>query len=241
MSGAIYVQDSGNSKLNGSRKVDATYASIQATCPKTCPFMGEGCYAQMGMTAYHTRRLDVEAQGMSALAIAKAEAKAIDQSYKGGKVPEGRDLRIHVAGDARSATATRIIAKAIDRWKARGGGRAWSYTHAHDKVPRTAWGQVSTLASVESVSQVKAARQQGYAPAIVVSEFESDKAFKLPNCDTTWIPCPAQTKPGGKEIGCTDCHLCMKADWLFETNRGIAFAAHGVGQKKIKRHLEMVK
>lgn len=238
---AIYVSDSGNTKLNGSRKVDATYASVEATCPKTCPFMGEGCYAQMGLMAMHTNRLDRDAAGMTTGQVAKVEAKAIDESYKGGKVPENRNLRIHVAGDCRTARAASTIAAAVARWQKRGGGRAWSYTHAHKNIKRSYWGTISVLASIESVSQVPDVRKQGYAPAIVVSEFENEKAFTIKDCDTTWIPCPAQTSPGGKTIGCTDCGLCMKADWLFETNRGIAFSAHGAGQKKIKRKLTLIK
>ena len=56
--GVRYVADSGNSKIIGSKKVDATYASIRTSCPKDCPLMGEGCYAQMAYVGMHVRRLD---------------------------------------------------------------------------------------------------------------------------------------------------------------------------------------
>ncbi len=234
---AIYVSDSGNTKLNGSRKVDATYASVQATCPKTCPFMGEGCYAQMGLMAMHTNRLDRDAVGMTTGQVAKVEAKAIDESYKGGKVPENRNLRIHVAGDCRTAKAASTIAAAVARWQSRGGGRAWSYTHAWRTVPRTAWGTISCLASVESIADAELAVSRGYAPAIVVSEHTDERAYKLEGSDIKWVPCPQQTRG----VGCSDCGLCFNADGLLERNTGIAFAAHGAGTKKVKRRLEMVK
>jgi hypothetical protein len=32
----------------------------------------------------------------------------------------------------------------------------------------------------------------------------------------------------------------MKADWLFKTNRGIAFSVHGVRKEQLKRHLPVV-
>lgn len=237
MNGALYVSESGNTKINGSKKVDATYASIEASCPKTCPFKGEGCYAQVGFTSITTHRLDRQIEGMSAFEVAKAEANEIDNSYGGGSVPAGRDLRIHVSGDARSPGAAKVLAKAVDRWKARGGGDVWSYTHAWRLVPRSAWGNVSVMASIESTTDVKQAMSQGYAPAIVVDHFDGDKAFKIGSCKTKFIPCPAQTR----SVGCTDCRLCFNTDALRKRNSGIAFAAHGPGKGKVKRALPVVK
>lgn len=237
MNGAIYVSDSGNRKIMGSKKADATYVSIKASCPKDCPLMGEGCYAELGYVGITSHRLDDEAKGFSPLEAARAEAAAIDNSYNGGDVPKGRDLRIHVAGDSRTLMGTRVINKAVARWKARGGGSVWTYTHAWKHVPREEWSNVSILASISSTAEVEAARAQGYAPAIVVPEHPSEKAFQLDGCDTKFIPCPAQTRG----VGCTDCRLCFNADRLHEGNFGIAFAVHGVMKDKMKRHLNVVK
>lgn len=236
MNGAIYVSESGNTKINGSKKVDATYTSIKTSCPKSCPLMGEGCYAELGPVGIHSNRLDKEAKGNSPLDTARAEAKAIDESYKGGVVPTGRDLRLHVAGDSRTLAGTRLINKAIKRWKQRGGGAVWSYTHAWKHVPRTEWSQVSILASVSNVQEVPEARAQGYAPAIVVPQFDGDKAFQLDGCNTKFIPCPAQTR----NVGCTDCRLCFNADRLHAGNFGIAFEVHGARKNNVKRHLTVV-
>lgn len=237
MNGAIYVSDSGNAKIIGSKKADATYVSIKGSCPNSCALKAEGCYAQLGHTGIQVHRLDNQADGMSALDLARAEAKAIDNSYKGGPVPAGRDMRLHVSGESRTVTGSRIINKAIGRWKQRGGGDCWSYTHAWKNVSREEWSNVSMLASIDSIAEVKAARKQGYAPAMVVADFDSPKAFKVKGCDTKWIPCPAQTK----EVGCTDCRLCFDADRLHDGNFGIAFAAHGIKKNTIKRRLEVLK
>lgn len=237
MNGAIYVSDSGNTKIMGSEKVDATYVSIKASCPKDCPLMGEGCYAQLSYVGMTTHRLDEEAAGFSPLQAARSEAKAIDNSYKGGDVPSGRALRLHVAGDSRTLAGTRIINKSVLRWKKRGGGDVWSYTHAWKHVPRKEWDQVSILASVTTVDDVPTAREQGYAPAIVVPDFPSEKAYKLEGSDTKWIPCPAQTRG----VGCSDCRLCFNADRLYDNNMGIAFSVHGVKKDNIKRRLTVVK
>lgn len=236
MDGATYVVDSGNSKIMGSKKVDATYTSIEASCPNTCELKEKGCYAQLSFVGIQVRRLDKEAGDATALEVARAEAKAIDASYKGGPVPEGRDLRIHVAGDSRTLAGTRLINNAIRRWKKRGGGAVWSYTHAWKHVPRKEWSNVSILASISSVDEVKAARKQGYAPAIVVPEHPSERAYTLPNSDVKWIPCPAQTR----DVGCSDCRLCFNADRLYKSNMGIAFAAHGVKKTEIKKRLTVI-
>lgn len=237
MNGAIYVSDSGNRKIIGSKKADATYTSIKTSCPTSCPLMGEGCYAELGYVGITSHRLDAEAKGNSPLDTARAEAKAIDNSYDGGDVPKGRDMRLHVAGDSRTIMGTRVINKAVARWKQRGGGDCWSYTHAWEHVAREEWSHVSILASVSNTGEVGAARKQGYAPAIVVPEHPSEKAFQLDGCDTKWIPCPAQTRG----VGCTDCRLCFNADRLHDNNFGIAFAVHGVMKDKMKRHLNVVK
>jgi len=237
MKGAVYVSDSGNRKIMGSKKVDATYVSIKTSCPKDCPLMGEGCYAELGYVGITSHRLDDEAKGQSPLDTARAEAKAIDESYNGKEVPRGRDLRLHVSGDSRTLLGSRVLNRAIGRWKQRGGGAVWSYTHAWKHVPREEWTNVSMLASVNHVNEVADAREQGYAPAIVVPEFPGEKAFQLDGCDTKFIPCPAQTR----QVGCTDCRLCFNADRLHEGDFGIAFAVHGVMKNKMKRHLNVVK
>lgn len=236
MRGAIYVVDSGNRKIMGSKKVDATYTSIEATCPNSCSLKDKGCYAQLSMVGMHVRRLDQESEGQSAIQVAKAEAYAIDNCYDGDSVPSNRDMRLHVAGDSRTLIGTRIINNAIGRWKERGGGFCWSYTHAWKRIARSNWSNVSILASVETIKEANEARKQGYAPAIVVDEFNGDKAFKLKGSDVKWIPCPAQTR----EVGCSDCRLCMKADFLYNSNSGIAFAAHGVRKETIKRRLKVI-
>lgn len=236
MNGAIYVSDSGNKKIMGSKKVDATYVSIKASCPKSCPLMGEGCYAQLGPVGIHTARLDIEAEGFTALQAARAEANAIDASYKAGPVPTGRDMRLHVAGDSRTVAGTRLINNAVGRWKKRGGGECWSYTHAWKEVTRDKWSNVSMLASVANVDEAYDCWSQGYAPAIVVAEHPSDKAYLLDRSDTKWIPCPAQTRG----VGCSDCRLCFNADRLREGNFGIAFAVHGVKKTSLKRHLAVL-
>jgi hypothetical protein len=173
---------------------------------------------------------------MTSRQLAYEEAKVIDGSYKGGKVPNV-NLRVHVSGDCSSLTSVNIVNKAIGRWKSRGGNIAYTYTHAWDQVMREQWSNVSVLASIDSIDQATYARQNGYAPSLVVSEHPSDKVYTLESSDVKWIPCPAQTK----KVTCEKCKLCMNADRLFEKNMGITFSAHGVKKNEIKRRLNVIK
>jgi hypothetical protein len=241
MKGALYVSDSGNTKIVGSKKVDATYASIKKTCPSTCSLkQDKSCYAMNSYVGMHVARLDSRARQGSPLDVARAEARAIDGAYNGKKVPAGRALRLHVAGDSRTIKGTRVINAAVARWKKRGGGDCWGYTHAHQKVARSTWSAVSILASIESINQVEEVRKMGYAPALVVPKHTTNKAYTIEGSNVKWLPCPAQTKPGGKEIGCTDCRLCFNANRLYENNMGITFEVHGAKKNSLKRHLTVL-
>jgi hypothetical protein len=231
--GVKYVSNSANSKLCDYEPIDATYVSTNS-CPLTCKLKGTGCYSELSFVGIITKRLNKT--NSNAVQLAKAEASAIDNSYEGKKVPKGRLLRLHVSGDCRTITGVKIVNAAIKRWKQRGGGEVYSYTHAWDKILREYWNEVSMLASVDSIEEVEYARQNGYAPAIVVAEHKSDKSYKLDGSDVRWIPCPSQTR----NVKCVNCKLCINADKLFDRNYGIAFSAHGVRKNMIKKRLNVI-
>lgn len=203
----------------------STYASIEATCSSDCPFKGHGCYVQAGFTGRAVRQLDKLATGRNGLDVARDEANAIDAAFPRG-VPQdgargGRDLRLHDSGDASAPPSAALLGAAATRWRKRGGGAVWTYTHAWRSVERKIWGKaVSVLASVERAEDIPLARAQGYAPALVVEQHDDGQAYDVQG--TRIIPCPAETKG----TTCVECRLCLDRD-LVRMNAGIAFAAHG--------------
>lgn len=231
--GALFVEKTGNTKVIGGpnyrakRAEDglvacATYASISSSCPDECAVRDNGCYAQQGKTSMTIRRLDREAKeyNLSSFQTAVSEAFSIFSSYGFGPVKGRPFLRVHVGGDSQTVEGTNLLAAAVADWKHRGGLGAWSYTHAWFKVPRRAWGTVSTLASVDNpVTESARAREMGYAPAVVVPSFglltsvrKVGKGYEVADFDkfveemkvrrakrewagadgTNYIPCPAQ-------------------------------------------------
>lgn len=188
MPGALYVEDTGNTKVIGGpnyvarRKEDkkfaaATYASISSSCPDECHLRDNGCYAQQGKTSMTIKRLDREAKEyhLNSIDTAASEAYSIFTSHGGGRVDAGGAkgyLRVHVGGDSQTVPGTHMIAESVADWIHRGGVQAWCYTHAWRKVPRAAWGPISTLASLDDpATEIEAAKAQGYVPAIVVDSF----------------------------------------------------------------------
>ena len=229
--------DTSNAKIVGTPRrgfAAAVTLPIKQTCPVACPLRDRGCYAQGGNIAFHVRRLDVANARRTMLAIATDAAAEITDAADLG-LAKGRPLRLFQAGDARTADAARVLARAGRTWLRRGGSAAWGYTHAWRDVPRDAWRGVSMLASVETLVDAAAARKLGYAPALVVAEHPADgRAFDAEGI--TLIPCPEQTRG----IPCVNCGLCFDADALSARGAGVSFAAHGQRKAQIKRRLPML-
>jgi hypothetical protein len=217
---AIVVQKSGNAKIGD---VSTTYQPT--THCVDCPLKeAKACYAMHGSAGIHTRRVNRAAaeSHASPLRTAKQEATGIDALKA-----QGQGLRIHTSGDCPTNETASVVSNAAERFMARGGGKAWTYTHAWRRVRRASWGGVSVLASVESTKDAKRAARRGYAVARVVAKFDGPKAWTEDGM--RWIPCPAQTRD---DVTCDSCRLCWDDSKLRGIGAGIAFEAHGSAHKR---------
>lgn len=229
--------------------VCATYVSIAATCPDSCAWKDGGCYVQAGFTRRANLLLDERALGLDPDEVIERECELIWQAFKGARwsVPQdggrcgesGRDLRLHIGGDTPSEGSARRLSVAAGGWRWRGGGAVWTYTHRWREIPRAAFGSISTLASVESAADARAAVAEGYVPAIVVPQHQGRRPTRLTGWPRGWraLPCPAETTPGRT---CVTCRLCLDDGRLRELKLGIAFAAHGMQKESVRRHLDVV-
>jgi hypothetical protein len=221
---AIAVADSDNTKLG---KAATTYAA-QTSCPTSCKFFnGGGCYAESGRVGITTARLNAAAKAVPSgpSEVADVEANAIDDI----KVVPGRPLRLHTVGDCATDEAAHIVSGASARYRERGGGPVWTYTHAWRDVERESWGDVSVLASCETAVDVSDAKARDYQTAIVVEKFAKKGRHTLgpefgDAAGVEVLPCPQQTS--GRT--CSECRLCFDDEKL--AARGgysIAFEVHG--------------
>jgi hypothetical protein len=219
----IAVDKSQNSKTG---PVSCTYAPIHS-CPKTCPFLNSGCYAQHGHSGIHLRRMNRVAETQKRtrpIDIARAEAKAI-RNLKG----QG-PLRLHVVGDCKTSRAAKVVSMAAEAYMKQHDQKAWTYTHAWKEIPRESWGDVSVLASCETLEDAKYAMERGYA-ACMVRYKEFNRPFSYKGIDM--IPCLQETKG----IKCDKCKICMHDDKLRDNKKVICFFPHGSGKEDAKRAL----
>lgn len=216
--------------------VSSTYVSVKATCPDSCAFKREGCYAT-AMNGY-TFVATLDKTTLTALNVTRYESEAIDGMFPRG-VPQdgyrgGRDLRLHVSGEVSCSKGARLLAGSATRWKERGGGDVWTYTSRWESIDRNDWGEISVLASVQSTDKARQAIQRGYAPAITLPYFPRDKAFIVDGLKI--IPCPAETR--GKT--CATCRLCFDDGKIRSQNAVIGFALHGRGSSAARRALGVI-
>ena len=219
----LSVEITDNAKLG---KISATMSS-QVTCPKTCPFYNNGCYAQSGRANLVTRRLNLS-EITSPLAVIKLHSEAIR------KLSGRRMLRLNVVGDCYIDEGAKILAEAAAEHTAKKGMAVFTYTHGHT-TKRESWDGISVLRSCETIEQVKQAHEDGFAAAMVVDNHETGKAVK--HGDFTLVPCPQQI---GTKNNCADCKLCTKDKLLHDKKMVIAFAVHGARAKMAKEVLNSV-
>ena len=214
------VEKSVNSKTG---HVSVTYAPIQS-CPKLCPFLNTGCYTQLGHCGIHLNRLNRAADSEGVIRpidIAKKEAEAIS------KLNGDKPLRLHIVGDCRTSQAAEIVAKAATEYTAKHKQPVWTYTHAWREIPRNKWGDISVLASCETITEAKQAMKRGYAASIVrLKEFKRPFFWE----GITLMPCLEMTK----DIKCDKCKLCFNDKRLLEKEKVICFFPHGSKENQAK-------
>ena len=223
--GVLAVETSGNSKLG---PVSATYVA-QPSCPRSCPYLDSGCYAEHGTAGFVTRRLNREAAGLGLTPedLAAAEAEAV------GELSGRSDLRLHVVGDCVTAAAAAAVSHAARRFlrRRRRKRRAWGYTHAWQNLPREAWAGVSMLASCGTLAEVERANGAGYAASLVVGQFQSAGVYRLGG-GLRLLPCPEEARPG-RGVTCLDCQACFDDAKLLKKGLVIGFIPRGQGKKKV--------
>lgn len=222
------VEKSFNGKLSVNGKASATYVS-QHTCPKACPLRGKGCYAEYGKTGIVINRLKASKEYRPSM-IAKAEAKGILA------LSATKPLRLHVVGDAFNGRCSAILAEAAEIYTAKHGMPVWTYTRNH-VTPRSDWGSISVLRSCTSLRQAETANKAGYASALIVKEFKSDKKYYIGR-GMYGIPCPVQT---GRVKSCVDCKICMLDSKLQERNLVVLLKVHGNGHRQVSEMLDNIK
>ena len=196
--------------------------SSKATCPASCPFAGNGCYAEAGPLNLHWQKVTNGERGLALpdflAAIAALPAGQLWRHGQAGDFPHnaGRISRRYVRG---------LIA-------ANRGRNGYTYTHHNLQLGenlsliRSANRNGFTVnVSTESMAAADSAIAAGL-PAVLAVPSDEERVTWQTAAGNRVLVCPAQRSDTKT---CADCKLCHK--------RGrrviIAFLAHGIGRRKV--------
>ena len=196
--------------------------SSRATCPDTCPFRANGCYADAGPLAIHWQAVTAGARG-----VAWPDFLQLIKN-----LPAGQLWRHNQAGDLyKPNTLTGQTALAA-LTAANRGRRGFTYSH-HKLTPATvrafkaATSNGFTVnASAETERAADAAISKGLRAVFVVPADETRTAWKTADGNRA-VVCPAQRFD---RMDCATCKLCQARP----QNVAIVFKAHGNGRAKVE-------
>jgi len=190
------------------------------TCPPSCPFKSQGCYAKSGPLALHWAKVTSGGRGMNWETFCATVAK----------FPVGQLWRHNQAGDLPG------IGEAIDHHalgqltKANRNRRGYTYTHKH-----------TTEANREAI---RSANANGFTVNLSANTLAHADTLADTNCGPVCVVLPADQKtntvtPAGRkvvvcpatvrdDVTCASCKLCA----VSKRSVIIGFPAHGTGAKK---------
>jgi hypothetical protein len=218
------------SPVSGNAKTGpiAVSTSSRATCSPTCPFLGNGCYAETGPLLLHWRKVTEGIRGVSFPdflgKLRSLEAGRLFRHNQAGDLP-------HTSGRI-SRTFIRKMVQSVAHLK------AFTYTHHSLKLGENL--QLLRYAnrngftvniSTESESAADDAIASGL-PAVMVADSAESRTTWHTKGGNVVLVCPAQRSDTKT---CADCKLCH--------HRGrrvvIAFLAHGTGKRKANAALSV--
>lgn len=200
------------------------------SCPPTCSFKGNGCYAETGPLALHWSAVTKGTRGGSLQALCEA-VKAL---------PEDQLWRHNQAGDLPSSTPGRIHWDSMRKLiAANTGRRGFTYTHYRPVARNRAIVQMANDCgftvnwSAETLEQADQYAALNAGPVVCVLPAGTNKALKTPGGRPV-VVCPAVLLD---DMDCARCGLCQNAD----RSSIVGFPAHGSGAAKVQKVFFMEK
>lgn len=191
------------------------------SCPDSCSFKGNGCYAEGWPMRLHWEKVAERGRDWSAFCQQVSE------------LPDGQLWRHNAAGDLPGDGDTLDAAALGELVYANRGKRGFTYTHKPlTRETRAAIADANLRGFTVNVSHdsLEALDDLGLAlPSVVVLPMleagESEPKVTLTPAGHKVVTCPAQYR----ETSCADCGLCARADRKY----AIGFRAHGYAKRKV--------
>ena len=199
--------------------------SSRETCPDSCPFKRNGCYADGGPLAIHWQAVTDGSRGVPYADFLESIRR----------LPVGQLWRHNQAGDLwkpGTVTGRTALNALVD---ANHGRRGFTYSH-HKRTPQTirafraATAQGFTVnASCHNEREADAAMADGLRAAFIVPADDQRTTWKTAGGNRA-VVCPAQRFDG---MTCERCQLC----YARPSNVAVVFRAHGAGRRKVETAL----
>ena len=194
-----------------------TYRPVGRSCPSDCPYLGRGCYAEVGNVALHQCRSTIDRESAVNSAAACMAIASI----------HGQRARLHVSGDfgangqidreyvRRLAQMAQLVRAETGRW-----GLAWTYTH----FPPADFEPYRLALQARGITVVYSDHAE--PGGAVVWHHNDVDTLRANNPGVKFGKCPAQLS---KNMDCAKCGLCWKARGL---GLCIVFDPHGTSSKQ---------
>ena len=194
--------------------------SSNLTCPPSCPFKSNGCYASGGPLALHWAKVTAGLRGLDWEEFCQAITS----------LPDGQLWRHNQAGDLPGAGEYIDASKLALLVGANKGRNGFTYTHKTGtqenlEAIRSANDNGFTVnLSANTLEHADRLSEENAGPVVCVLPSET-KANLLTPAGRKVVICPATQREG---VSCATCKLCSKG------NRSviIGFPAHGASQRK---------
>ena len=200
----------------------AVTTSTATTCPTSCPFKSNGCYADSGPLKLHWDKVTREERGDD-------WSTFIDKIKD---LPAGSKWRHNQAGDLPGDMEKLDNEKCIELAKANKGKRGFTYTHYdvldnfQNAITVNIMNHLGFTVNVSANNLEHADKlcDLGIAPVATVLPIEQTTNTVTPKGRKV-VVCPATYKD---DVSCASCMLCEKWD----RNVVVGFPAHGTSKKK---------
>jgi len=201
----------------------STYAPVGDTCPSSCPFLNNGCYAQGGNVNIHQNN-STDDSTMRVISVAHALVLGIHNQLP---------VRLHVSGDfylndevdlAYLEGIATVFFYFSENWlpakRYLARRQVWTYTHARSDED---YSLIDDMIG-DNVTVIRSDR--AIAGGAIVKNFDRLGEVSFPE-GTKPFKCPAQLS-GGK-VTCAECRACIEPK-----DRVIVFTPHGAFQSKFE-------
>lgn len=242
----ILLPTSSNKKTGN---VIQSYSS-RVTCPDSCKFKKNGCYADGYHTARQWDRCDNPEDAryiINGEQLAIGLKAAVFDKLRKNPTCDSILFRHNVAGDIAvegtsliDANRVDTLAGAIEEANKVVGEiiKGYTYTHcqidldASDIIHNAASKGFLINASCETVQEAKHAKSFGIN-AVIASIDPKETAMEIKAMGMHGVQCPAQTKEG---VSCDSCRLCAR-----DRDAVVIFGVHGTASKKAAKVIMLKK